>query len=106
MIAEVVLGLIVALTLNAPFRGRGVIRTLNILPWVVPSFVAAFIWIWLLHPLFGPINQFLLWSGLVDEGVPWLSQRSTAMGSVILVFCMEGSSMDFLGFPGWPARHS
>ena len=98
VIAEVVLGLIVALTLNAPFRGRGVIRTLNILPWVVPSFVAAFIWIWLLHPLFGPINQFLLWSGLVDEGVPWLSQRSTAMGSVILVSVWKGLPWTFLVF--------
>ncbi|MCY4110215.1 MAG: sugar ABC transporter permease [Chloroflexi bacterium] len=96
VVGEVVLGMIVALTLNAPFRGRGVIRTLNILPWVVPSFVAAFIWIWLFHPQFGPINQFLVWSGIVDQGIPWISQGSTAMGSVIVVYIWKGLPWTFL----------
>ena len=96
VIGEVVLGMIVALTLNAPFRGRGVIRTLNILPWVVPSFVAAFIWIWLFHPQFGPVNQFLVWSGIVEQGIPWLSQGSTAMGSVIVVYIWKGLPWTFL----------
>ena len=96
VIGEVVFGLIIALTLNSPFRGRGLLRTLNILPWVVPSFVAAFIWIWLFHPQFGPVNQFLIWSGLLEEGIALLSQRSTAMGGVVLVYIWKGLPWTFL----------
>ncbi|HEX3814145.1 MAG TPA: sugar ABC transporter permease [Mycobacteriales bacterium] len=38
------LGLLAALTVNAPFRGRGLVRSLYLIPYVLPSFVTALLW--------------------------------------------------------------
>ena len=93
---EVVIGMIIALAVNASYRGRGLFRTLNILPWVIPSFVTAFVWIWLLHPQFGPVNAFLQLLHIIDEPIAWLSSGVTAMISLIAVFVWKGLPWTFL----------
>ncbi len=93
---EIVFGMIVALTLNASYRGRGLLRTLNILPWVVPSFVTAFIWIWMLHPQFGPVNALLQWLRVSPEPLLWLSDGTLAMISLIVVSIWKGLPWTFL----------
>ncbi len=93
---ELIIGMIIALTMNASYRGRGLFRTLNILPWVIPSFVTAFVWIWLLHPQFGPVNALLLWLHVVSEPIAWLSNGVTAMMSLIAVFIWKGLPWTFL----------
>lgn len=68
-----VLGLILALLLNREFRGRGLARTLVLLPWVVPTFVVGIIFqfIWLQRG--GLANRVLVdWLHLVDEPLSWL----------------------------------
>ncbi len=93
---EVVIGMIIALAVNASYRGRGLFRTLNILPWVIPSFVTAFVWIWLLHPQFGPVNAFLQLLHIINEPIAWLSSGVTAMISLIAVFVWKGLPWTFL----------
>ncbi len=69
----VVLGLVLALLLNRDFIGRGLARTLVLLPWVVPSFVVGIIWqfIWLQKG--GLANRVLYdWLQVVDKPVSWL----------------------------------
>ncbi len=93
---EVVIGMIIALAVNASYRGRGLFRTLNILPWVIPSFVTAFVWIWLLHPQFGPVNAFLQLLHIINEPIAWLSNGTTAMISLISVYVWKGLPWTFL----------
>ncbi len=88
--------MIIALAVNASYRGRGLFRTLNILPWVIPSFVTAFVWVWLLHPQFGPINAFLQLLHIIDEPIAWLSEGVTAMVSLIAVYTWKGLPWTFL----------
>ncbi|HEY4200723.1 MAG TPA: sugar ABC transporter permease [Devosiaceae bacterium] len=80
----VVLGLGWALILNQPFKGRGVMRALTLMPWVVPSTVSAFIWAWIFNSRFGVINGILLELHLISVPQAWLSTPEGAMIAVIL----------------------
>jgi multiple sugar transport system permease protein len=79
-----VLGMAVALVLNQRIRGRNFFRAFLLLPWVMPAFVVYLVWRWLYDPLSGLINYALLDLGLVGRPIPFLSDRSTAMLSVIV----------------------
>jgi multiple sugar transport system permease protein len=83
-LCTLLLGLGWALLLNQPFRGRGVIRALTLMPWVVPSTVSAFIWAWIFNSRFGLINGVLLELNLIQVPQAWLSTPEGAMMAVIL----------------------
>jgi multiple sugar transport system permease protein len=50
---QLIAGLLVALLLNAKFRGRGFARSINLIPWAIPAIVAAYAFRWLLDDQFG-----------------------------------------------------
>jgi multiple sugar transport system permease protein len=79
-----VLGMAVALVLNQQIRGRNFFRAFLLLPWVMPAFVVYLVWRWLYDPLSGLLNHALLDLGLIATPIAFLSERSTAMGSVIV----------------------
>jgi multiple sugar transport system permease protein len=62
-IIDLVLGMGIALFLNANFRGRGFARVINLIPWVIPTIVAGYAFRWLLDDQFGLIPDwiFRLW---------------------------------------------
>ena len=62
----------IAMLLNQRFPGRGVVRTLAILPWMLPGVVNGFLWGWLLNGEYGALNGFLYQLGLIDEYRGWL----------------------------------
>ncbi|MBN1487533.1 MAG: sugar ABC transporter permease [Anaerolineae bacterium] len=79
-----VFGLILALLLNRDFRGRGLARTLVLLPWVVPTFVVGIIWqfIWLQKG--GLANRILFnWLHVVDKPVSWLLLKNARTALII-----------------------
>ena len=76
-------GLLGALLLNRPFRGRAVARTLIIIPWAVPQVVTVLIWNWMLDPNYGVINYFLHQLHLIDENLQWRAMPQLAQVSVI-----------------------
>ncbi len=77
------IGLGLAVLLNRPMRLRAVYRTLLILPWAVPSFVAAFAWRLMLNGNAGVLDAALSKIGI--PGVDWLGQPLPAKISVIAV---------------------
>lgn len=83
--AETVLGLIIALTLNAQFRGRGLIRAATLIPWAVPTIVSAKMWGWMLHDQFGIINDVLMTLGIIAEPLNWTANADLSMWAVIMV---------------------
>ncbi len=59
------LGLVLALLLDVPFRGRGLVQALVFLPWAVPSFLSGLNWAWLFNPVVGPLPHWLVGLGLM-----------------------------------------
>ncbi len=64
---ETVLGMLVALVLNAEFKGRGIVRAAILVPWAIPTIVSAKMWAWMLNDQFGIINDMLMRLGLIDS---------------------------------------
>ena len=66
---ETVLGLIVALVLNAEFQGRSLVRAAILIPWAIPTIVSAKMWAWMLNDQFGILNDIGMNLGLlIAEG--------------------------------------
>jgi len=78
------LGLVWAIVLNQSFRGHKLLRTLSLLPWVLPSTVTAFLWAWLLHGQVGLLNAGLIALGIIDAPIVWLSDATGAMAAVVV----------------------
>ncbi|RWE77282.1 sugar ABC transporter permease [Mesorhizobium sp.] len=82
---ETVLGMIVALALNAEFKGRGIVRAAILIPWAIPTIVSAKMWQWMLNDQFGIINVVLLNLGLIHAKIAWTASADTAMVAVLIV---------------------
>lgn len=82
---ETVLGLIVALVLNAEFKGRGLVRAAILIPWAIPTIVSAKMWAWMLNDQFGILNDIALNLGLIDRKIAWTASVDTAMYAVLTV---------------------
>lgn len=82
---ETVLGLLVALVLNAEFKGRGLVRAAILIPWAIPTIVSAKMWAWMLNDQFGIINDMLMMAGIIDERIAWTARADTAMFAVLVV---------------------
>ena len=84
VLLEILLGVGVALVLNRSFRGRGLVRSVVLLPWALPTAVMALAFSWIFNDSFGVANDLLLRTGLVREPVAWLSGPVTAMAAIVL----------------------
>jgi trehalose/maltose transport system permease protein len=82
---ETVLGIVVALILNAAFPGRGLMRAVILIPWAIPTVVSARMWNWMLHDQFGVINDMLLRLGLIAAPITWTANPDTALWTVVMV---------------------
>ena len=82
---ETIFGLVVALVLNAEFRGRGLVRAAILVPWAIPTIVSAKMWAWMLNDQFGIINDILLRLNLIDHKIAWTASADTAMAAVLIV---------------------
>src|SRR5690606_8360510 len=85
-----VIGFFSAVLLNQQLPGQGVMRSLILLPWILPGVVAAILWRFLYDPQLGLFNSFLVGLGLADHGIAWLGQASTAMAAAILAAVWKG----------------
>jgi multiple sugar transport system permease protein len=80
----VVLGLALALALNTRIPGRAALRGLFLVPWVVPSVAASFLWAYIFDTNYGPLNGLLVRLHLSARGVGWLGDPHTAMLAVVI----------------------
>ncbi|MFT5706163.1 MAG: multiple sugar transport system permease protein [Oceanospirillaceae bacterium] len=68
----------IAIILNTDFHGRGIARTILMLPWAISLPMTAIVWRWSLNGEFGMLNATLMNLGLVDTPIVWLAQSATA----------------------------
>ncbi|SBO43884.1 Trehalose/maltose transport system permease protein MalF [Cyanobium sp. NIES-981] len=78
---ELLLGLGIALLLHQRWRGRGVVRSLTLLPWALPTTVMALGWRWIFNDPNGPINGLLQLLGLPT--LPFLASPQLAWLAVV-----------------------
>ena len=83
-------GFAAALLLHQGFRGRVVIRTVTLIPWIIPGVVVALVWEWLYQPNYGVLNDLLLRAGWLRERVAWLSDPALAMPAIIAANVWRG----------------
>lgn len=74
----VVLALGMALVLNETFLGRGVLRSLVLLPWAMPGVVNGLMWRTVFDAKTGALNGILLQLGVIDSYQAWLASASGA----------------------------
>ncbi len=80
---EVTIGLGIALLLNRPIRGRGIARTLILLPWAIPTVIAGQLWLSLLDSQTGAVDWIL--KGLGLPAVQWIGGSNLASWASILI---------------------
>jgi arabinogalactan oligomer / maltooligosaccharide transport system permease protein len=98
---HVTIGVLLAVTLNGPVRGKSIYRVLLILPWAVPAYITALTWRGMFDEQFGAVNHViraLSWgndflpSALRLEPINWLGQAGPAFAACIIANV-------WLGFP-------
>lgn len=81
---EIGLGLGIALLLNRRFALRGLARAAVLLPWALPTVVAARMWEWIYNPDFGVMNYLLREASILTGPVSWLGDPFWAIHAAIL----------------------
>jgi multiple sugar transport system permease protein len=79
------LGLCGALALHREFAGRGVLRAVLLIPYVVSAVAASYVWKWLYHSDFGVIGALSVQLGFTDRPINFLDNLYTALPSLIVV---------------------
>ncbi|PVE21389.1 ABC transporter permease [Microvirga sp. KLBC 81] len=85
IVFQVLLGTATAILLNQRFPGRSVVRSIALIPWVIPSIVAATTFAWMFHTEFGIINYMMTAPGLIEQPIGWLTNRDTVMPVLIAI---------------------
>jgi len=81
---ELILGLALALGLNRAQRGRGVLRAAALLPWAIPTVVAALIWRFMFESPGGLAGALLMRAGVVEAPLTWFADPLAAWVPIVL----------------------
>ena len=87
---QFVFGFMLALLLNKKFLGRGLVRSLSLIPWVTPGVLIGLMWRWIFDGNYGVLNDILMKLGLIGDKIPFLAQESTAFPAVIMTIIWQG----------------
>ncbi len=74
-----------ALALHREFIGRGVLRAIFIIPWVISAVAASYIWKWIYHSDFGIIGVVLVQLGFASRPPNFIDSVNTVLPSLIVV---------------------
>ncbi|MGW5491249.1 carbohydrate ABC transporter permease [Streptomyces olivaceoviridis] len=106
---QFVLGLALALFFQRKFPLGGLLRSLLLLPWLLPLVVSGTTWRWMLDTDSGIVNEALRDLHLLSSGIPWLTGTSEALVSVVLVNIWVGvpfnTALLYGGLQDIPARY-
>lgn len=97
-VTSTLVGLGVALLFNRAFRGQRLARGLVLLPHVTPIIAVAFVWQFMLSPLWGSIPHLLADWGLYSSRSGLLEQSSTALPTVVVFSAWRNFPFAFLLF--------
>jgi len=84
VILQFILGLVLALLLDRPFKGRALAQALCFLPWAAPNFLSGLDWAWLFNPVVGPLPHWFAALGILSTPENILADPRLAMWGPIL----------------------
>lgn len=83
ILGQFVIGLALAIFFQRKFPLNGILRSLLLLPWLLPLIVSSAVWRWILDKDSGALNRFLGDLNIIETGVPWLTSTSLALIAVV-----------------------
>lgn len=83
VLIQIVLGLGIAELLNRRFRGRNIVRAINLLPWAIPAIVIGTAGTWIFNPDYGLVND-ILWR-ISGQRPLWLVDPNSAKLAVVMI---------------------
>lgn len=81
---ELVFGVLLAMIMNKAMIGRGLIRSLSLIPWAIPTAVSALIWLYLYNGSSGIVAMIFSKLGFIDKPTDLLLTGGAAMAAVII----------------------
>jgi multiple sugar transport system permease protein len=91
---ELVLGLAMAIAMHSAFKGRGVLRTVILVPWAILTVVTAITWRSIFEPDLGFANTVLKALHLPGGHVVWLGQKPEAL--LVMIFADVWKTAPFM----------
>ena len=88
---ELLIGLFLALLMHRRFPGRGGLRAAVLIPWAIPTVVAAQMWRFLLNDAYGMVN-YVIFGTATSHYIPWLAYPATALAAIIIADIWKTSS--------------
>jgi len=88
---EIFFGLIIAILINRPFRGRGMVRAAILVPWAIPTVVSSQMWRFIFNDKYGLIN-YLLYGSEVSNYKAWLADPFYAFVAIVVADVWKTSS--------------
>jgi ABC-type sugar transport system permease subunit len=83
LVAEMVLGMVIALTINRQFFGRGLVRAAILVPWALTTVVAAKMWQLIYQADYGVFNRLLNDLHILHGYLPWIADPQVALWAMI-----------------------
>lgn len=93
---RIIIGLIIALILNQPLKGRTILRLMYYFPVITPLVTVSMLWVWIYDTHFGILNYLLTLVGMAP--IPWLSSTKWAMPSVMIMSIWKTVGWNMLVF--------
>lgn len=90
VLLKLVLGVGLAVVLNRDFKGKGLVRAIVLLPWIIPTALSAICFWWLYDATFSGISWTLMKLGLIDQMINFLGDPWNARFSLIAANVWRG----------------
>ncbi|MCL6444712.1 MAG: sugar ABC transporter permease [Alicyclobacillus sp.] len=84
IVFQFTIGLGLALLFNRKFPGSKLLRSLILVPWLIPQLISGTIFKWMFDSTDGIVNQMLLSLHLIHQPVPWLLHGQLALIVIIV----------------------
>lgn len=78
------LGISVGMLLDSNIKGKVLLQTVLLIPWVIPETVTGYVWKWMMASDYGILNRILMELGLIGPDFSWFRDGNMAMLAVIL----------------------
>lgn len=82
VIFQFIFGMSLALILNSSIRGSRFLRSVMMIPWVVPTVISALVWMWIYQPQYGLFKYLMSLLGVSNFAM--LNNPSTALWGVVI----------------------
>lgn len=93
LIGQILVGFTAALALEKVKRGRGIYRTILIIPWAFPSIVIALSWKWILNGMYGFVPNMLVKLGICSTIPQFFSSAEMVFGTLVFINIWFGAPL-------------